>query len=305
MTSTTVVEAARSALGAVGVTLPVSFTRTPSAQEQRSAGRRLEEAGVRAVWTNEVIGKDAFAHLAVLLAATERMTAGTCVANIWARAPQTAHGAAAYLAQAYPGRFVLGLGVGYPQQADSVGREFGSPLTTMRDYVAGMDEQTWPPAPETPYPRILAANGPKMLSLAADIADGALPAGLPAEHTARARNALGPGKLLVVGQSVVVDDDRGRARAAAREVVRTWAARPSFRATLVELGYPAIEIDELGDGVVDALVAHGRAESIVVTIRAQLDAGADHVVLLPPIGTEFGSGIEQLVSIAPALRELG
>lgn len=305
MTNSTVVEAARSALGPVGVTLPVSFTRTPSAPEQRGAGRRLEEAGIRAVWTNEVIGKDAFAHLAVLLAATERMTAGTCVANIWARAPQTAHGAAAYLAQAYPGRFVLGLGVGYPQQADSVGRAFGSPLTTMRDYLARMDEQTWPPAPETSYPRILAANGPKMLALAADIADGALPAALPAAHTARARTTLGPGKLLVVGQSVVVDEDAERARATAREVVRTWAARPSFRATLVELGYPASEIDDTSDRVVDALVAHGRADSIADTIRAQLDAGADHVVLLPPIGTEFVSGIEQLVSIAPALNEIG
>ncbi|OXR47357.1 putative coenzyme F420-dependent oxidoreductase [Nocardia cerradoensis] len=305
MTGNTVVEAARSALGPVGVTLPVSFTRTPSAREQRSAGRRLEAAGVRAVWTNEVIGKDAFAHLAVLLAATERLTAGTCVANIWARAPQTAHGAAAYLAQAHPGRFVLGLGVGYPQQAQSVGREFGSPVTTMRDYVAGMDEQTWPPAPEAPYPRILAANGPKLLALAADIADGALPAALPAEHTARARNTLGPDKLLVVGQSVVVDDDPGRARTTAREVVRNWATRPSFRATLIELGYAASEIDEPSDRVVDALVAHGRAESIAATIRAQLDAGADHVALLTPIGTEFASGIEQLVSIAPALTEIG
>ena len=160
--------------------LPVSFTSAPSADLQREAVGRLERAGYRAAWTNEVVGgKDAFVQLAVLLAATERMAFGTSIANIWAREPQTAHGAAALLAQAYPGRFVLGLGVGYPQQAASTGREFGSPLATMRDYLDRMDSPTQPPAPDVAYPRIIGANGPKMLALAGEMADGALPAMLP------------------------------------------------------------------------------------------------------------------------------
>jgi probable F420-dependent oxidoreductase len=303
--TSTVVDAARRALGPVGVCLPVSFTSTPTADEQRAAGRRLELAGYRAAWTNEVIGKDAFAQLSVLLAATERMAFGTCVANIWARPPQTAHGAAAYLAQAYPDRFTLGIGVGYPRQAESVGREFGSPLATMRDYVTGMDGQTWPPAPDTAYPRILGANGSKMLALAGEIADGALPAGQPPEHTARARKLLGPDKLLVVGLPIVVDDDRDRARATARQVVSNWSARASFRTTLAELGYPADEIAEMNDRVVDALVAHGGPDTIAAKVRAHLAVGADHVTLLPPVGTEFAPGIDQLIQIAPALADLG
>ncbi len=301
MTITPAVDTARRALGPVGVSLPVSFTSTPSADAQREAGRRLEQAGYGALWTNEVIGKDAFTHLSVLLAATERLTVGTCVANIWARPPQTAHGAAAYLAQAYPDRFVLGLGVGYPQQAESVGRSFGSPLTTMRDYVAGMNAETWPPAPDTAYPRILAANGPKMLALAGEIADGALPAGLPPEHTARARRTLGPDKLLVVGLSVVIDDDLGRSRDAARQVVSTWAARPPFRAAVAEFGYEIAENATADDRVVDALVAHGTPDSITSKIEEHLAAGADHVTLLQPIGTEFASGIDRYVDIAQAV----
>lgn len=198
-------DAARRALGSVGVCLPVSFTSNPSADALRDAVGRLERAGYRAAWTNEVIGKDALVQLAVLLSATERMVFGTCIANIWARPAQTMHAGAAQLAQAYPGRFVLGLGVGYPEQATSVGQEFGSPLATMRDYVNRMDSPTWPPAPDAPYPRIIAANGPKMLALAADIADGALPAMLPTEFTEQARESLGPDKLLVVGVSVVPD----------------------------------------------------------------------------------------------------
>lgn len=194
-----VVVAARESLGRVGALLPVSFDTTPGMDVQRDAARRLEAAGYSTVWTNEVLGKDAFAQLSVLLAATGRVSFGTGITNIWAREPQTANAAAALLAQAYPGRFVLGLGVGHPPQAEAVGREYGRPLATIRAYRERMDEPTFPPAPDTPYPRLIAANGPKMLALAAEIADGALPAGQPPEFTARAREILGPDKLLVVG----------------------------------------------------------------------------------------------------------
>ena len=198
MGSSTVVEAARRALGPVGASLPVPTTSAPSIGLQRDAVRRLERAGYRAAWTNETIGKDALVQLAVLMAATERMTFGTCVANIWARPAQTTHGAAALLAQAYPGRFVLGLGVGYPEQAASVGREFGRPLATMRDYLDQMGAPPQLPAPDVAYPRIIGANGPKMLALASEITDGAMPAMQPPEFTAQARQVLGPDKLLVI-----------------------------------------------------------------------------------------------------------
>src|ERR1700727_6971 len=167
MGTTTVVESARRALGPVGVFLPFSRTGAPSADLQREAVRRLERAGYRAVWVNEGVGgKDALVQLAMLLAATERMVFGTSIANVWARAPQTAHGAAALLAQAFPDRFVLGLGVGYPHQAASVGREFGRPVATMRDYLDQLTAPTQLPAPHIASPKSIGANGPKMLALA-------------------------------------------------------------------------------------------------------------------------------------------
>jgi len=258
----TVVGAARKALGPVGVCLPVSFTSAPSAESQREAVGRLERAGYGAVWTNEVIGKDALVQLATLLAATERMVFGTCIANIWARPAQTMHAAAAQLAQAYPGRFVLGLGVGYPEQAASVGREFGKPLATMRDYLDEMRAPTFPPAPDAPYARIIAANGPKMLALAGDAADGALPAMMPPELTARVRRQLGPDKLLVVGLSVTPGDDEERAK---------------------------------------ATVAQDDSTAIVAKVSEHLAAGADHVTLLPAVGGEFAAGVDHLERLAPAL----
>ena len=154
----TAVEVARKTLGPVGVSLPGSLTSAPHVDLQRDAVRRLERAGYRMVWVNEVLGKDALVQVATLLAATDRMVFGTCIANIWARPAQTMHAAAAQLAQAYPGRFVMGLGVGYREQAASVGREFGRPLTTMREYIQRMGDPTWPPAPDAPYPRIIAAK---------------------------------------------------------------------------------------------------------------------------------------------------
>jgi probable F420-dependent oxidoreductase len=292
------VEAARAALGRVGACLPVSFTETPHADQQREAVRRLESAGCQSVWTNEVIGKDAFVQLGVLLAATKRMAFGTCIANIWARPAQTMHAAAAQLAQAYPDRVVAGLGVGYPEQAASTGQEFGRPLVTMRDYLDPMDGPTWPPAPDAAYPRIIAANGPKMVALAGEIADGAMPAGLPSEFTVQAREMLGPDKLLVVGLSVILDTDADRAKAAARESVSVRLSAPSYAARMAELGYSAQQIADVDDRMVDALVAHGDATAVAAKVHEHLTAGADHVTLLLPIGSEFAAGIDQLERLA-------
>jgi probable F420-dependent oxidoreductase len=301
MDTTAAVAAARQALGPVGVSLPVSFTVAPSADLLRESVGRLERAGYRAAWTNEAFGKDALVQLAVLLSATERMVFGTHVANIWVREPQTAHAAAALLAQAYPNRLVLGLGVGYPQQAASAGREFGRPLSTMRDYLSRMDSETWPPAPDAAYPRIIAANGPKMLALAGEIADGAVPAMLPPEFTAQARQALGPDKLLVMGLSVVPDSDRDRAKATAREMVSGLLAQPSYAAAMARLGYSDQDISEVSDRLVDAIIGHGDPATIAAKVREHLAAGADHVTLLLPIGSDFATGVDKLVQLAPAM----
>ena len=307
MGSTSVVQAARQALGAVGVYLPIPFASAPPVDLQREAAGRLERAGYRAAWTNETVGgKDPLVQAALLLPATERMTFGTGIANIWARAPQTAHGAAAMLAQAYPGRFVLGLGSGYPHQAAAVGREFGRPLAAMRDYLDRMTAPTMTPAPEASYPRIVAANGPKMIALAGQLADGALPAGLPPAFTAQAREALGPGKLLAVGLSVITDTaDRETARARAKNAVAASLSRSWYAATIARLGYSDQQIAAVGDELVDAIVAHGDPDSIAAMVGAHRAAGADHVILLPSATADLDlmAGVGHLERLAPAVLQ--
>jgi probable F420-dependent oxidoreductase len=238
---TTLIESTRHALG-------------PPVDQQRDAVRRLEHTGYRTAWTNEAVGgKDALVQIAVLLAATERMVFGTGIANSWARPPQTAHAAAALLAEAYPGRFVLGLGVGYPEQATSVGREFARALPTMRAYVEGMAAPPQPPSPDISYPRIIAANGPKMLALARELADGALPAMPRPDVTAQARQLLGPDKLLVV-------------------LVRS--------------------------------VIGQHASEVAATAREQLAVGADHVIVGLPLGSDFATGVDHLLGLAPVPVEV-
>jgi probable F420-dependent oxidoreductase len=144
-----------------------------------------------------------------------------------------------------------------------------------------------------------------MLALAGEIADGAMPAGLPATFTAQAREALGPDKLLVVGLSVIPDADADQAKAAARESVSGRLAAPSYAARIAGLGYSAQEIAEASDLLVDAIVAHGDSTAVAVKVREHLLAGADHVTLLLPIGGEFTAGVDQLEQLAPALAELG
>jgi probable F420-dependent oxidoreductase len=305
MSPATMVEAGRQSLGPLGVYLPIPFTSTPPIDLQRKAVARLERAGYRTAWTNETVGgKDPLVQLALLLPGTERMTFGTGIANIWARAPQTAHAAAAMLAQAYPGRLVLGLGSGYEQQAVAVGREFGNPLAAMRDYLERMDAPTMTPAPDAAYARVVAANGPKMIALAAELADGIFPAGLPPKFSAHARRMLGPDKLLVVGLSVITDTgDFEVTRAAATAAAANALSRPWFAAAVARAGYTKQQITAVSDDLVDALIAHGDPESIASLVRAHLAAGADHVVLLPPgaASSDLMAGVSRLEDLAPAV----
>ena len=305
METTTVVEAARCALGPVGVLLPVSHTSALSTDLQREAVRQLESAGYGAAWTNEVVGgKDAFVQLAMLLAATERMVFGTSIANIWARPPQTAHGAAALLSQGFPDRFVLGLGVGYPCQAASVGREFGSPVAMIRDYLDQMASPTLPPAPDVAYPKIIGATGPNMLALSGEIADGAFPIMVPPEFTAQARQLLGPDKLLVVGLAIVADADPDQEKATARQTAAGLFGRPgTYTAAMARLGYSEQEITEVSDRLVDAIVGHGDAAKIAAKVREHLAAGADHVMVMSS-GADFTDGVDQLKQLAPTLVKL-
>jgi probable F420-dependent oxidoreductase len=121
---------------------------------------------------------------------------------------------------------------------------------------------------------VLAALGPRLLDLAAERADGAHPYFVPPEHTAMARERLGPGKYLAVEQAVVLDP----VPEVAREHVGLYVRQaPHHQANLRRLGFTDADLAGGGsDRLVDAIVATGE-QAVADRIRAHLDAGADHV----------------------------
>ena len=262
------------ALGRVGAWSFALQANTAAAAQAAIAA--YEEAGARATWIPESIGsKEVFAHSAILLAASPRMV----IANIYARDPMAMANGTRALADAYPGRFVLGLGVSHAPSVAARGHDYGRPIETMRAYLDAMDAAVYAaPVPAQAAPVVLAALGPRMLELAAERTAGAHTYFVPVEHTAMARERMGPDAFLAVEQAAVIDTDPIRAREVARGFCQRYLTLPNYRNGLLRLGWTDDQLDNGGsDPLVDAIVVQGSLATTVVRVKAHLDAGADHV----------------------------
>ncbi|MEQ4724675.1 TIGR03620 family F420-dependent LLM class oxidoreductase [Nonomuraea sp. B19D2] len=260
-------------LGRVGIWAG-EMDRCPAPVLRRAAAL-IEDLGYPALWFPETTGREAMAQAALLLSATRQTVIATGTASVYARDAVTTAAAQRTFVEAFPGRFLLGLGISHPALVTGVrGHRFGPPLATMRRYLDAMDAAPFGPPILAP-PRVLAALGPRMLRLAAERARGAHPLGMPVEHTRHARSLLGPRPLLAVTQLVVVDPSRSRAAELAR--THAAAALPNRLTLLRGLGFH--NAGALDDRLVEALVATGGPEDIARRVGEHLDAGADHVSL--------------------------
>jgi probable F420-dependent oxidoreductase len=251
------------------------------ADRVRATVAELEELGWGSLWSWEVFGREALTNTALLLGATQRMVVGTGIANIWARDPVAMAAAQRTLTEAYPGRFVLGIGVSHAPIVDARGHRYRRPLERMRAYLDAMDGAPWqgPPLAEAPA-RVLAALGPRMLALAAERSAGALLYNTPPEATATARSLVGPGPLLAVEQAVLVEQDPAEARRIAREFIAFYLTLPNYVRAWERAGFgPEERAGGGSDRMVDAVVAWGGPEQVMGRVRAHLEAGADHVCL--------------------------
>jgi probable F420-dependent oxidoreductase len=174
-------------------------------------------------------------NAAILLAGTKHIAIATGIANIYARGPMAMAAAQNTLAEAYPDRFVLGLGVSHAPLVEQFrGRRYEKPVATMRAYLDAMDAAPFDAVPPASKPlRVLAALGPKMLQLAAERADGAHPYFVPPEHTARAREILGADRILAVEQAVVLETDSLKAREIARSYMALHLTMANYLASVV------------------------------------------------------------------------
>ena len=251
-----------------------------TAHEARAAVAALEAMGYGTVWIPESVGsKEALSHAAILLGGAQRIVVATGVANIYARDPMAAANGARALADAYPGRFVFGLGVSHAPSVAARGGSYERPIERMRAYLDAMDAAGYSgPAPTVPAPRMLAALGPRMLALSAERTAGAHSYFVPLEHTTEARRILGPEPCLAVEMTAVLETDPSEARRVARAFAVHYLALPNYANNLRRLGWGEADLaGEGSDQLIDAVIAIGDVDAIVARVRAHLDAGADHV----------------------------
>jgi probable F420-dependent oxidoreductase len=265
-------------IGRIGI-WTFQFDQQPWAAVAEAAAE-LEELGYGAVWFPEFRGREALAQAALLLGATRRIAVVPGIANIYARDAVAMAAGQRTLCEAFPGRFLLGIGVSHRLVVEGIrGHTYGPPLAAMRTYLDAMDAAPYDPPRETDEPRVLAALGPKMLELSRDRAAGAHSYFVPVEHTRQARQVLGQGPLLAPEQAVVLERDPDRAREIARGHLAPYLALENYTNNLHRLGYGDDLASGGSDRLVDALVSWGSLDDVVARVRAHLDAGADHVCL--------------------------
>jgi probable F420-dependent oxidoreductase len=291
-------------IGPVGVW---SFQlETMTAADARRAVQRIEEIGAGALWIPESVpSKEIFAHSSLLLSWSERLPVASGIANIWARDPVAMANGARTLAEAFPGRFVLGIGVSHEPVVRRRGAgTYEKPLAHMRSYLDAMDRARYSgPDPAEPAPRLLAALGPKMLELAAERTAGAHPYFVPVEHTSFARRALGEGPVLAVEQAVVFESDPAAAREIARAHMKGYLRLDNYANNLRRLGWSDDDQRDGGsDRLVDAIVAWGSSETIVERVLAHLDAGADHICMQPLARAPYEIPFDRLGDVIGEMR---
>jgi probable F420-dependent oxidoreductase len=267
--------------------------------------RQVEGWGYAALWLPESRGRNALVHSAWLLARTEKLVVATGIANIYARDPMAMANGQKALAEASGGRFLLGVGVSHRPMVEGVrGHTYRKPVATMRAYLEAMKNAPYAaPSPPEPPPVILAAIGPKMLALAGERADGAHPYNTTAEHTEKAREILGPGKLLCPEVWVLLESDAAQARRAAREALSRYMVLENYVQGWRYQGFAEADLAGGGsDRFIDAMVAWGGERAIRARIEAHFAAGADHVCIQPihPEGTRQPVEETILRLLAPA-----
>ncbi|MEV0945940.1 LLM class F420-dependent oxidoreductase [Rhodococcus sp. NPDC049939] len=235
--------------------------------------RECEELGYGTLWLSGSPPADLKTSEA-LLDATERITVATGITNI-CNAPAAEVAESFHRLEArFPGRFLLGLGVGHPED---FGRKYSRPFDSMTLYLDELDAAGVPASR-----RMLAALGPRMLELSAQRSCGAHPAFITAQHTREARRLIGPDSILAPEHKVLLDTDVRTARQLGRQACKMYLHLRNYRTNLMRLGFTAEELDHGGsDRVIDALVVHGSTNSIVARLEEHFTVGADHLTIQP------------------------
>jgi len=276
--------------------------RYGDAAASAEAATELESLGYTALWLPD-IGGNLFESLENVLRTTRDITVASGILNLWMQDPALTAAEYTRLVRTYGHRVLLGIGVSHAPLIDAkVEGGYANPLARTETYLDALDTfaETVPVSD-----RVLAALGPKMLALAGTKASGTHPYNVWPEHTAAARAALGPGKLVAPEQAVVLETDPDKARAVARKFLSTYLALPNYANNWFRFGFtPEDTLNGGTDALIDAIIVWGDVDTIVARVQAHFDAGADHVCVQALSDDPTGLSLATLRELAPALREL-
>lgn len=241
-----------------------SFGRGVTPQQ----ANEIEALGYGAVW----VGGSPPAELdwvEPILEKTTTLKVATGIVNIWTAAPGPVAESFHRIDSGYPGRFLLGIGVGHPEAHS----QYRKPIDALTDYLDKLDEYGVPA-----NRRVVAALGPKVLQLSAQRSAGAHPYLTTPEHTRQARELIGPNAFLAPEHKVVFTTDADEARATGRKALDIYLNLTNYVSNWKRLGFTDDDVARPpSDRLVDAMVAHGTADEIAKQLTAHLDAGANHV----------------------------
>jgi probable F420-dependent oxidoreductase len=251
-------------LGKVGIWMPKRFGTAAAAE--------VEALGYGAVW----LGASPSVQEAIpFLEATTEITIATGILNVWQHDPVDVAAAHADVAATFPGRFLLGVGIGHPERTS----DYTRPLATMRAFCEGLASA---PRPVAKDELVLAALGPRMLDLARARASGTHTYFVTPEHTRFARERLGADALVAPEVAVVVEPDAGAARAVARAYAASYLGLTNYVKNLLDFGFTQDDVaGEGSDRLIDAVIPHGTPGQIAAALDEHFAAGADHVCVQP------------------------
>lgn len=294
-----------------GITIP--FDGVPLA-DHRSWFEEVAELGYTDAWSSEADGTDAFTPLALAAAWAPSLRLGTAIVPTFTRGPALMAQSAAAMAEAAPGRFVLGVGT----SSDVIVERwndvpFEEPYKRTRDMVRFLRaalagdkvDETYdtfrvrgfrlarPPAIVPPI--LIAALRPGMLRLAGREGDGAVINWLGAADVPKVAAEVGAGKEIVARVFVFPTEDRDMVRMVGRRMIAAYLNVPVYAAFHEWLGRePLLEdmwaawkagdrktaLEAIPDSVVDDLLLSGSPAQVKQQVRAYLDAGVTTVTMM-------------------------
>ena len=287
---------------------PVSGVMTAADFMQPDAliahARRLESLGYDAMWITDMFGREIYVTAGHLLAHTSTIKVATGIAHIYGRDAIATVQAARTLSELSGGRFIQGLGVSHPIASKMRGVPWENPIDKTRAYLTAMRGELpiHTPADAPPVPIYLAAHGPKMMAVAAELADGAMSYMQTPESCREARGILGPHKTLNVLLPTCLTTNAAAAREAGRRALKIYLPLPAYQRVWARSGFDATDWNDGGsDRLVDTYLNWGDLDTITNRMQTYVDAGVTNIILAAnPDPTDASSANTLIEALAPA-----